>query len=350
MTMTYASAGVNVSAGDKFAQMIGERIKSAWPEQTGFGGFGGTIELPGPVHRVGASMDGAGTKSMLADVADAYECVGQDAAVMSLMDLYADRDNPCLPVAILDAIILAKLVIEKHIRVIDGIITACKLCNCHLTNARLAGGETAEMPGMYAHETFFDVITAAIGIPRRPDAMPSAGDVLYGWPSGGVASNGLSLVRPVFKLNPQTPLRCKKLLDIHYEELEGRSLGEALMVPTPIWIADIEQARANGTEFSGHAHITGGGLIGNVPRMLPPHLKARIFRSAIKRPRIFDLIQSAGGISQDEMDSTFNQGVMVVSAVKKGSKFHHPSVPCIGELLERHGDEPQVELVEDWLE
>lgn len=340
--MTYVDAGVDIDAGERFAQMIQERVAAAWPDATDeIGGFAGGVLIPSGAKEFQAGADGTGTKIILAALLDQFEGIGQDAVAMAAVDTYVSGVQPT---AILDVIDVAKLNPDQHIKIIESIIRACKLAGC-----RLIGGETAELPDLFRSDWMVNINVTCIGFPQeasqtRPRPQIKPDQLVFGWPSYGPASNGFSLLRKVFQLK-DGPAKTRQRLQRHNVCL-GKTLGDALLHPTPIWIKEIDEVQEKGVVFSGHAHITGGGMVGNIPRILPPNCKVVIDRSKWQRPPIFQLAQARGNINQDEMDRTFNQGVMIASIVSERAELlaGHERAFQIGRVESRRGDEPQVQF------
>lgn len=335
----YADSGVNIACGSLFVEMIRERIAKAWPScAREIGGFSGELQLPRPTQRLSAGADGAGTVAILGALTGQWSVIGTNAAAMSLVDTYV---SGAWPVALLDVLDVGRLYPETHIKIIDGIINACLAAEPCV----LLGGETAEVPDMFKYFWMVNVNTTTIGVPGdgiitrhvRP------GQPVYGWPSNGPASNGFSLIRKVLNLKGD-PEMAKEILSSELGCL-GCRLAEALLVPTPVWVNEIEEQRLRGVRFAAHAHITGGGMVGNIPRVLPDNCRVVIDRSCWKRPAIFRLIQEQGRISLDEMDTVFNQGIMVVSIID-GDIMPTTSIAIhIGFVETRKDGEPQVVFV-----
>jgi phosphoribosylformylglycinamidine cyclo-ligase len=290
-----------------------------------------------------ASTDGPGTKAKIAGFMDMIDDIGKDALAKAIVDTYVDGS---MPTFVLDYLSVAKLVPKNHIRIIKGLIDDCKEIGC-----QLIGGETAEHSNTFKYNWMFDMAVFSIGFPipflKMDDVMP--GQRIFGWPSGCLAANGYSLVRKTLGLN-DIPSKVRRRLEKTYSELGGRTLAEVLLRPTPIWINEIENERNRGVWFCGHAHITGGGLIDNPPRIIPKDCKAVIDRSAWQRPPIFRLIQDKGKISQFEMDRTFNNGIMMISIVSHNSSFaiDNPEAIEIGVVEKRRDDEPRVQLIGEY--
>jgi len=317
--LTYEDAGVNISEADRFIAMIRERVGQAWPDSAKeINGFAGRGIIPPDKRYLSSSTDGVGTKLMLAALMEMYGGIGQDAVAMSAVDTYVNGEKPAY---LLGYFATGKLNPEKHIKIIESVIQGCQLAGC-----KLIGGETAEMPNFFLYDWMVDLVTFVIGFPNPPDPrFPEAwcpvetGQKVYGWPSNGPASNGFSLIRKVFGLN-DSPSKVRRKLSRNYVDLGNRSLAEVLLAPTPIWIKEIEKARSSGVHFPGHAHITGGGLVENPPRILPKHLKMVIDKNSWQRPPIFRLIQEKGKVPKSDMDRTFNNGVMLISIACDGGR------------------------------
>jgi phosphoribosylformylglycinamidine cyclo-ligase len=340
--MTYEKAGVDINESDRFLAMIKERIAINWPiESRQIGGFAGLAKIPDGARDLSTSTDGVGTKLIIAALMDEYSTGGQDAVAMSAVDTYVSGQ---LPKYLLDYFVTGKLNADKHIKLFNSLIYGCKLAGCSII-----GGETAEMPGLFKHDWYIDLATFVIGfpIPGLAQRYIKNGDIVLGWPSNCLASNGFSLVRKVFELSV-SPSKARKKLERRFPELNRQPLFEVLLEPTPIWIREIEKLRLGGVNFSAHAHITGGGLIDNPPRILQSDdLKIVIERNSWQRPVIFDFIQEKGKISQYEMDRTFNNGIMMISVVDKKEipKLDNSIIPFkIGVIEKRKNNEPPVIL------
>ena len=302
--LTYAQAGVDIDAGDALV----ERIKplAARTERAGtmagLGGFGALFDLRAAGYAdpiLVAATDGVGTKLRVAIETGLLDGVGVDLVAMCVNDLVCQGAEPLL---FLDYFATGRLDVEQAARVIAGIARGCEASGC-----ALVGGETAEMPGMY-HGGDFDLAGFAVGAMERGAALPAGvaeGDVLLGLASDGVHSNGFSLVR-----------RVAEVAGLGWDAPApwGGTLGAGLMTPTRLYVRPVLAAiRAGGVRAA--AHITGGGLTGNVPRVLPEGLGAVIDLGAWRMPPAFAWLREAGGIADDEMLRTFNCGVgMVVVA------------------------------------
>lgn len=335
---TYKAAGVDLDAADRFEDMIKERVAATWPDTGGeIGGFAGGGPIPPGATHLKGSTDGTGTKAILAALLGKFDGLGQDAVAMSAVDMYVSGNRPTY---LLDTLDVGHLDPDLHIAVIESVIRGCQRAGC-----KLIGGETAELPDLFRHPWMVNVNAHAIGFPAEELKFGTvkSGQAVYGWASHGPGSNGFSLLRKVFKLKDE-PARARRRLLREYDELGTLPLHSALLAPTEIWIQEIERQRKAGVRFCGHAHITGSGMPGNIPRILPPDCKVVIDRSRWGRPLIFRLTQEMGHVSEAEMDRVFNQGVQVVSIVSQDSpsvvqdRFAH----MIGTVESRTDDEPQV--------
>ena len=297
----YAAAGVDITAGYRAVELMKKHIRRT--ERPGVcsdvGGFGGLFEpdLSGMEKPVLVSgTDGVGTKLKIAFLMDKHDTVGLDCVAMCVNDIICCGAQPLF---FLDYIACGKNVPERIEQIVKGVCEGCVQAG-----AALIGGETAEMPGFYP-ENEYDLAGYATGIvdKRRiiDNHQTKPGDVLIALPSSGVHSNGFSLVRKVFdveKADLKTPM----------DVLEGRSLGEALLEPTRIYVKPV-LALLRQVKVHGISHITGGGFYENIPRSIPDGLCAEIDRSAVRVPSIFRLIAEKGGISERDMFNTFNMGV-----------------------------------------
>ncbi|SCY28310.1 phosphoribosylformylglycinamidine cyclo-ligase [Thiohalorhabdus denitrificans] len=302
--LTYKEAGVDVAAGDAFVDRIKPLVKrTSRPEVLGgLGGFGGLFRLASDRYRdpvLVAGTDGVGTKLRLAIELDRHDSVGVDLVAMCVNDLIVCGAEPLF---FLDYLATGKLDPERASAVVAGIVHGCEAAGC-----ALLGGETAEMPGMYAGADY-DLAGFAVGVVERDGLIDGsradAGDVLIGLPSSGVHSNGFSLVRRLLQDTGTA-------LDAPFGDT---TLGEALLTPTRIYVAAV-RALLEAVDVRALAHITGGGLPGNLPRSLPEGLGAELERGAWPRPPILDWIQEQGAISEAEMLATFNAGLGMVAVV-----------------------------------
>ncbi|MDE6952326.1 MAG: phosphoribosylformylglycinamidine cyclo-ligase [Erysipelotrichales bacterium] len=306
--MDYKKAGVDIEAGYKSVELMKEYVKETMRPEVlgGLGGFAGAFDLSAiknmeePVLLSGT--DGCGTKVKLAFVMDKHDTIGIDAVAMCVNDIACSGGEPLF---FLDYIACGKNYPEKIATIVKGVAEGCKQSEC-----ALVGGETAEHPGLMPEDDY-DLAGFAVGVVDKKDIIDGstikAGDVLVGIASSGVHSNGFSLVRKVFDIT-------KESLDTYYDEL-GKTLGEALIAPTRIYVKALKNIKNAGVKVKGCSHITGGGFYENVPRMLPDHALAVIKKDSYKVPPIFDLIAKNGDIAETMMYNTFNMGLGMVIAL-----------------------------------
>lgn len=307
--MTYAKAGVSIAAGDELVRRIGRLAPGAKRSGVlaGVGGFSALFDLTGRGYRhpvLVASTDGVGTKLKVAFMMQRHDTVGIDLVAMGVNDIITQGAEPLF---FLDYFVCGKLDVDLAESIVRGIAAGCRQAGCVLI-----GGETAEHPGDFSNGEY-DLAGFVVGvIERRRVLNPRAivpGDVLIGLPSSGLHSNGYSLARKVLldvgrlKLHQQVP------------ELR-RSLGEELLEPTRIY-AKITRALFAKYPIKGAAHITGGGIPGNLPRILPEGRCAWIHRGSWPVPPVFDLIRKIGRVPPDEMERTFNNGLGMILVVGK---------------------------------
>ncbi len=305
--LTYASAGVDIDAGNKAVALMKESVRSTFRPGvlTDIGGFGGLFALdvnryPQPVLVSGT--DGVGTKLKVAMLLDRHDTIGIDAVAMCVNDVLVQGAEPLF---FLDYLAVGKLQPEKVAAIVQGVAQGCGQAGC-----ALIGGETAEMPGFY-QEDEYDIAGFVVGVVDRTRIIDGSGikegDCLIGLPSSGLHSNGFSLAR-------------KALLEVAgYQPADhcpalGRTVGEEMLEPTRIYVPLILDL-LQGFAIQGMAHITGGGLTENVPRMLPSGLSVQIHRGTWPIPKVFSLIQEVGRVAEDEMFRTFNMGIGFVLAV-----------------------------------
>lgn len=306
--MDYKKAGVDIEAGYKSVELMKEHVKKTMRPEIlgGLGGFAGAFDLSGiknmeePVLLSGT--DGCGTKVKLAFVMDKHDTIGIDAVAMCVNDIACSGGEPLF---FLDYIACGKNYPEKIASIVSGVAEGCLQSEC-----ALVGGETAEHPGLMP-ENDYDLAGFAVGVVDKKDIIDGstikAGDTLIGIASSGVHSNGFSLVRKVFEMT-------KESLDTYYDEL-GKTLGEALIEPTRIYVKALKNVKNAGVRIKGCSHITGGGFFENVPRMLPENVRAVIKKDSYPVPALFDLIQKNGNIEEHMMYNTFNMGLGMVIAV-----------------------------------
>lgn len=336
--LSYAKAGVDIEAGNALVEAIKPAVKSTKRpgSDTEIGGFGGLFDLRAAGFKdpiLVAANDGVGTKLNIAIDADCHDTVGIDLVAMCVNDLIVQGAEPLF---FLDYFATGKLNVEQGKTIIEGIAEGCRQAG-----AALIGGETAEMPGMYSGSDY-DLAGFAVGAVERGSLLPSelaAGDVILGLGSSGVHSNGFSLVRKIVeveKLSWQSPAPFAP--DV--------SLGQALLEPTRIYVKSVLAAIRDTGEVKALAHITGGGFVENIPRVLPDHLAASVDLGAINPPAVFSWLQKAGGVEELEMLRTFNCGVgmvVVVSAEAKNQvleifKANGENAFELGQLVVRDGD------------
>lgn len=306
--MDYKKAGVDIEAGYKSVELMKEHVKKTMRPEVlgGLGGFAGAFDLSGiknmeePVLLSGT--DGCGTKVKLAFVMDKHDTIGIDAVAMCVNDIACSGGEPLF---FLDYIACGKNYPEKIASIVSGVAEGCLQSEC-----ALVGGETAEHPGLMPEDDY-DLAGFAVGVVDKKDIIDGstikAGDTLIGIASSGVHSNGFSLVRKVFEMT-------KESLDAYYDEL-GKTLGEALIEPTRIYVKALKNVKNAGVRIKGCSHITGGGFFENVTRMLPENVRAVIKKDSYPVPALFDLIQKNGNIEEHMMYNTFNMGLGMVIAV-----------------------------------
>lgn len=343
---SYAAAGVDIDAAGKAVELIRSRAQATFgPEVlTGIGGFGGLFRLSGYTDPVlVSSVDGVGTKVKIAIALDRHDTIGLDLVNHCVNDISTCGGKPLF---FLDYIAMGKLVAERVESIVSGLSRACRDAGC-----ALIGGETAEMPGLYAQGDY-DLAGFIVGVVEQAMILPSKsivpGDAILGLPSSGLHTNGYSLVRRVFDLDRNAA----RSLGMFYPEL-GRTLGEELLEPHRCYynllkpVLSSGQRRGGegrkGQKIKGLAHITGGGLIDNVPRILPEGLAA-LFRSAAwPVPSVFKLIQERGGIEQREMYRVFNMGIGMVLICRPDDVGEMtamvPEARLVGEVVESGGGE-----------
>ena len=306
--MDYKSAGVDIEAGYRSVELMKEYVKATVRPEVlgGIGGFSGAFslskikEMENPILLSGT--DGCGTKVKLAFLMDKHDTIGIDAVAMCVNDVVCAGGEPLF---FLDYIACGKNYPEKIATIVKGVAEGCKM-----SDAALVGGETAEHPGLMPEDEY-DLAGFAVGVVDEKDLITGKdilpGDVLIGIASSGVHSNGFSLVRKVFDMT-------KESLDTYYDEL-GRTLGEALIEPTKIYVHAMKSIKDAGVKVKGCSHITGGGFYENIPRMLPDGINAKVTLSSFTVPPIFKLIQEKGGIADEMMYNTFNMGLGLVIAI-----------------------------------
>ncbi len=310
VTSTYESAGVSIEAGNRAVELMRASVASASrPEVVGgIGGFAGLFDLTPYTHLrrplLASATDGVGTKVDVARRMDVHDTIGIDLVAMVLDDLVVCGAEPLF---MTDYIATGRVVPEKIASIVSGIAEGCRLAG-----AALVGGETAEHPGLLDPDEY-DVAGAGTGIVDADDVLGAervaAGDVLVAMASSGMHSNGYSLARHVFFTVAGWDV------DRHVDEF-SRTLGEELLEPTRIYSLDcLALAQANREALHALTHITGGGLAENLARVIPPKLDARIDRSTWTPPAVFEVVGSLGGVSRDELECTFNQGIGMIAVL-----------------------------------
>ena len=306
--MDYKHAGVDIEAGYKSVELMKEHVKKTLrPEVlTGLGGFSGAfsmerfkqMEMPTLV----SGTDGVGTKLKLAFLMDKHDTIGIDCVAMCVNDIACAGGEPLF---FLDYIACGKNYPEKIADIVKGVAEGCLQ-----SDAALIGGETAEHPGLMPEEEY-DLAGFAVGIVDEKDMITGqdlkAGDVLIGVASSGVHSNGFSLVRKIFEMT-------KESLDTYYDEL-GKTLGEALLTPTRIYVKAMKSMKDAGVKVKACSHITGGGFYENIPRMLKDDTVAVIEKNSYPIPPIFTLMAKKGNVDEQMMYNTYNMGLGLVIAV-----------------------------------
>ena len=313
--MDYKKAGVDIEAGYKSVELMKEHVKKTMREEVmgGLGGFSGAFslkkikEMDDPVLLSGT--DGCGTKVKLAFQMDKHDTNGIDAVAMCVNDIACGKNYP-----------------EKIAEIVKGVAEGCLQ-----SDAALIGGETAEHPGLMPEDEY-DLAGFAVGVAERKDMITGEhlkeGDVLIGMASSGVHSNGFSLVRKVFEMTTES-------LNTYYDEL-GKTLGEALLAPTRIYVKALKSVKDAGVKVKACSHVTGGGFYENIPRMLKDGVCAIIEKDSYPIPPIFTLMAKKGEIEETMMYNTFNMGLGMVVAVDPAD------VEKTMEAMKAAGDTPYV--------
>ena len=308
--MDYKSAGVDIEAGYKAVELMKQHVKATMRPEVlgGLGGFSGAFSL-GKIKNMQepvllSGTDGVGTKLKLAFLTDKHDSIGIDCVAMCVNDVACAGGEPLF---FLDYIACGKNDPEKIATIVKGVADGCIQ-----SGAALIGGETAEMPGFYPVDEY-DLAGFCVGVADKCNLIDGkdlkAGDVLIGIASSGVHSNGFSLVRKVFDMTRET-------LDTYYDEL-GKTLGEALLAPTKIYVKALKAVRDENIKIKACSHITGGGFYENIPRMLIEGTKAVVKKDSYEIPAIFKLLAKTGDIKEEMMYNTFNMGLGMVIAIDK---------------------------------
>ena len=329
--MDYKKAGVDIEAGYKSVELMKEHVKKTMREEVlgGLGGFSGAFSLAKiknmeePVLLSGT--DGCGTKVKLAIIMDKHDTIGIDAVAMCVNDIACAGGEPLF---FLDYIACGKNYPEKIADIVKGVAEGCLQ-----SEAALIGGETAEHPGLMPEEDY-DLAGFAVGVCDKKEMITGehlqAGDVLIGMASTGVHSNGFSLVRKVFEKE-----MTREGLDTYYDAL-GKTLGEALLAPTRIYVKSLKSIKNAGVTVKACSHITGGGFYENVPRMLKEGTRAVIKKDSYEVPAIFKMLAEKGDIAEEMMYNTFNMGLGMIVAVDPAD------VEKTMEAIKATGDVPYV--------
>ncbi|MBS7143927.1 MAG: phosphoribosylformylglycinamidine cyclo-ligase [Roseburia sp.] len=327
--MDYKNAGVDIEAGYESVELMKKYVKGTMRPEVlgGLGGFSGAFSMEAvkgmeePVLLSGT--DGCGTKVKLAFLLDKHDTIGIDCVAMCVNDVACAGGEPLF---FLDYIACGKNYPEKIATIVSGVAEGCKQSGC-----ALIGGETAEHPGLMPEDEY-DLAGFTVGVVDKKDIITGenlkAGDVLIGMASTGVHSNGFSLVRKIFKMDKET-------LNTYHEEL-GKTLGEALLAPTRIYVKALKNVKEAGVRVKACSHITGGGFYENVPRMLPEGKHAVIKKDSYEVPAIFKMMEREGNVEEYMMYNTYNMGIGMIVAVDPAD------VEKTMEAMRAAGDTPYV--------
>ena len=327
--MDYKNAGVDIEAGYESVELMKKYVKETMRPEVlgGLGGFSGAFSMEAikgmeePVLLSGT--DGCGTKVKLAFLLDKHDTIGIDCVAMCVNDVACAGGEPLF---FLDYIACGKNYPEKIATIVSGVAEGCKQSGC-----ALIGGETAEHPGLMPEDEY-DRAGFTVGVVDKNVIITGenlkAGDVLIGMASTGVHSNGFSLVRKIFKMDKET-------LNTYHEEL-GKTLGEALLAPTRIYVKALKNVKEAGVRVKACSHITGGGFYENVPRMLPEGKHAVIKKDSYEVPAIFKMMEREGNVEEHMMYNTYNMGIGMIVAVDPAD------VEKTMEAMRAAGDTPYV--------
>lgn len=327
--MDYKNAGVDIEAGYESVELMKKYVKGTMRPEVlgGLGGFSGAFSMEAikgmeePVLLSGT--DGCGTKVKLAFLLDKHDTIGIDCVAMCVNDVACAGGEPLF---FLDYIACGKNYPEKIATIVSGVAEGCKQSGC-----ALIGGETAEHPGLMPEDEY-DLAGFTVGVVDKKDIITGenlkAGDVLIGMASTGVHSNGFSLVRKIFKMDKET-------LNTYHEEL-GKTLGEALLAPTRIYVKALKNVKEAGVRVKACSHITGGGFYENVPRMLLEGKHAVIKKDSYEVPAIFKMMEREGNVEEHMMYNTYNMGIGMIVAVDPAD------VEKTMEAMRAAGDTPYV--------
>ncbi len=335
--LTYSDAGVDIGAGEKAVELIKSHVRSTFrPEVIGdVGGFGGLFALGKLPHKdpvLVLSTDGVGTKSAIARMTQRYRTIGLDVVAMSVDDIAVQGAEP---LSFLDYLSVGKVVPETIEEIVSGVADGCRQAGC-----ALSGGEISEHPDLMEPGEF-DLVGFAVGVVERVEILPRdvrAGDQIIGFGSPGLRCNGYSLAR-------------RALLDRQGRSLDDpawagahHSLGEELLIPSVIYAPAMAELRRH-VEVHAFAHVTGGGIADNLVRSLPHHCDGVVHRGTWDEPRIFSEIQTAGNVSDEEMEQVFNLGLGMLAVVPRGEAFRSLDAVraagfeawVVGEIVDGHG-------------
>lgn len=306
--MDYKSSGVDIEAGYKSVELMKQYVKTTMRPEVlgGLGGFSGAFSLEKikdmEKPTLVSGTDGVGTKIKLAFLMDKHDTIGIDCVAMCVNDIACAGGEPLF---FLDYIACGKNIPEKIAEIVKGVSAGCVQ-----SEAALIGGETAEHPGLMPEDEY-DLAGFSVGIVDEKDIITgadlAAGDVLIGMASSGVHSNGFSLVRKIFSMDTDT-------LNTYHEEL-GKTLGEALLAPTRIYVKALREVKEAGVRVKACSHITGGGFYENIPRMLPEGKHAVIRKDSYEVPAIFQMMAREGKVEEQMMYNTYNMGIGMIVAV-----------------------------------
>lgn len=306
--MDYKNSGVDIEAGYRSVELMKKHVQQTMRPEVlaGLGGFSGAFSMERFKHMEKPTLvsgtDGVGTKLKLAFLMDKHDTIGIDCVAMCVNDIACAGGEPLF---FLDYIACGKNFPEKIATIVSGVAEGCIQ-----SGAALIGGETAEMPGFYPEDEY-DLAGFAVGVVDEKDIITGngvkAGDALIGLASSGVHSNGFSLVRKIFSMDKET-------LGTYHEEL-GKTLGEALLAPTKIYVKALRSIKEAGVTIRACSHITGGGFYENVPRMLPEGKHAVIEKGSYQVPPIFQMLAREGNVEEKVMYNTYNMGIGMVLAV-----------------------------------
>ncbi len=327
--MDYKNSGVDIEAGYKAVELMKEHVKKTMRPEVlgGLGGFSGAFSLEKikgmEEPTLVSGTDGCGTKVKLAFLLDKHDTIGIDCVAMCVNDIACAGGEPLF---FLDYIACGKNYPEKIATIVGGVAEGCVQSGC-----ALIGGETAEHPGLMPEDEY-DLAGFAVGVVDKKDIITGEhlkdGDVIIGMASSGVHSNGFSLVRKIFRMDAET-------LNTYHEEL-GKTLGEALLAPTRIYVKALRSIKEAGVTVKACSHITGGGFYENIPRMLPEGKHAVIEKNSYEIPPIFSMMAREGKVFEEVMYNTYNMGIGMMVAVDPAD------VETAMEAIRAAGDTPYV--------